>query len=42
VTVAAHSIVGGSAWEAAPWRAVQTAAWQVLDGGRWRGTEITL
>ena len=27
VTGAAHSIVGGSAWEPTPWRAVQRAAW---------------
>jgi hypothetical protein len=26
----AHSIVGGSAWERTPWRAVQRAAWNVL------------
>jgi hypothetical protein len=26
----AHSIVGGSAWEPTPWRAVQRAAWEVL------------
>jgi hypothetical protein len=26
----AHSIVGGSAWEPTPWRAVQRAAWKVL------------
>ena len=30
VTGAAHSIVGGSAWEPAPWRAVQKAAWEAL------------
>jgi hypothetical protein len=24
----AHSIVGGSAWEPTPWRAVQRAAWE--------------
>jgi hypothetical protein len=30
----AHSIVGGTAWEQAPWRAVQRAAWQALGGGR--------
>src|SRR5436305_10793329 len=30
VTGTAHSIVGGSAWEAAPWRAVQRAAWQAM------------
>jgi hypothetical protein len=24
----AHSIVGGSAWETTPWRAVQRAAWE--------------
>jgi len=26
----AHSIVGGSAWEATPWRAVQLAAWDAM------------
>jgi hypothetical protein len=26
----AHSIVGGTAWEPTPWRAVQRAAWEVL------------
>jgi hypothetical protein len=26
----AHSIVGGSAWEPTPWRAVQRAAWAGL------------
>jgi hypothetical protein len=26
----AHSIVGGSAWEPTPWRAVQRAAWQAM------------
>ena len=26
----AHSIVGGSAWEPTPWRAVQRAAWGTL------------
>jgi hypothetical protein len=31
VTGMAHSIVGGSAWEAAPWTAVQRAAWEVLN-----------
>jgi len=31
VTGQAHSIVGGSAWEATPWRAVQRAAWAALD-----------
>ena len=25
-----HSIVGGSAWEPTPWRAVQRSAWEVL------------
>jgi hypothetical protein len=30
VTGAAHSIVGGSAWEPTPWRAVQRAAWAVM------------
>ena len=45
----AHSIVGGSAWEPTPWRAVQRAAWNTLwrrsvsdDGeprrARWRPT----
>jgi hypothetical protein len=28
VTGIAHSILGGSAWEPAPWTAVQQAAWQ--------------
>jgi hypothetical protein len=27
----AHSIVGGSAWEPTPWRAVQRAAWETLN-----------
>jgi hypothetical protein len=27
----AHSIVGGPAWERTPWRAVQRAAWEVLN-----------
>jgi hypothetical protein len=27
----AHSIVGGSAWEPTPWRAVQRAAWEPID-----------
>jgi hypothetical protein len=27
----AHSIVGGSAWEPTPWRAVQRAAWAALE-----------
>jgi hypothetical protein len=27
VTGMAHSIVGGTAWEPTPWRAVQRAAW---------------
>jgi hypothetical protein len=27
----AHSIVGGSAWEPTPWRAVQRAAWATLN-----------
>lgn len=31
VTGMAHSIVGGSAWEPRPWRAVQKAAWQALN-----------
>jgi hypothetical protein len=26
----AHSVVGGSAWEQTPWRAVQRAAWETL------------
>jgi hypothetical protein len=26
----AHSIVGGSAWEPTPWRAVQRAAWEAV------------
>jgi hypothetical protein len=26
----AHSIVGGTAWESAPWTAVQRAAWDAL------------
>ena len=26
----AHSIVGGSAWEPTPWRAVQRAAWRAM------------
>ena len=26
----AHSIVGGTAWEPTPWRAVQRAAWEAL------------
>jgi hypothetical protein len=30
VTGQAHSIVGGSAWEATAWRAVQRAAWEAL------------
>jgi hypothetical protein len=30
VTGAAHSIVGGSAWEPTPWRAVQSAAWEAF------------
>ena len=30
VTGQAHSIVGGSAWEPTPWRAVQSAAWETL------------
>ena len=28
-----HSIVGGSAWEPTPWRAVQRAAWETLNNG---------
>jgi len=31
VTGAAHSIVGGSAWEPTPWRAVQQAGWAALE-----------
>ena len=31
VTGMAHSIIGGSAWEATPWRAVQRAAWEVVN-----------
>jgi hypothetical protein len=27
----AHSIVGGSAWEPTPWRAVQRAAWAAVN-----------
>jgi hypothetical protein len=27
----AHSVVGGSAWEPMPWRAVQRAAWEALE-----------
>jgi hypothetical protein len=34
VTGVAHSIVGGSAWEPTPWRAVQRAAWEVVGAGR--------
>jgi hypothetical protein len=30
VTGAAHSIVGGSAWEETAWRAVQMAAWAAI------------
>jgi hypothetical protein len=30
VTGAAHSIIGGSAWEPTPWRTVQRAAWEAL------------
>ena len=30
VTGQAHSVAGGSAWEATPWRAVQRAAWQAI------------
>jgi hypothetical protein len=26
----AHSVVGGTAWEPTPWRAVQQAAWTAL------------
>jgi hypothetical protein len=38
VTGAAHSIVGGSAWEPTPWRAVQRAAWSEQDGSEVLGT----
>jgi len=31
MTGQAHSIVGGSAWEPTPWRAVQRAAWEALE-----------
>jgi hypothetical protein len=34
VTGAAHSIVGGSAWEPTAWRAVQRAAWVAFGGRR--------
>ena len=34
VTGQAHSIVGGSAWETTPWRAVQRAACAALEYGR--------
>jgi hypothetical protein len=30
VTGAAHSVVGGSAWETTPWRVVQRAAWAAV------------
>lgn len=30
----AHSIVHGTAWEPAPWRAVQLAAWAALNDPR--------
>jgi hypothetical protein len=33
----AHSIVGGSASEPTPWRAVQWAAWEALERPRQRG-----
>jgi hypothetical protein len=26
-----YSVVGGSAWETTPWRAVQRAAWAAFD-----------
>jgi hypothetical protein len=29
----AHSIVGGTAWEPTPWRAVQRAGWEALKRG---------
>jgi hypothetical protein len=43
----AHSIVGGSAWESTPWRAVQRAAWEAVgqanehkhDSGGHRGVQ---
>jgi hypothetical protein len=28
-----HSVVGGSAWEPTPWRAVQRAPWWALRSG---------
>jgi hypothetical protein len=34
VTGMAHSIVGGPAWEATSWRAVQRAAWATLHDTR--------
>ena len=34
VTGAAHSIVGGSAWEPTPWVATQRAAWAALTSSR--------
>jgi hypothetical protein len=30
----AHSIVGGTAWEPTPWRAVQRAAWAAISTAR--------
>ena len=30
VTGQPHSIVGGSAWEPTPWRAVRSAAWEAF------------
>jgi hypothetical protein len=30
VTGMAHSIVGGTAWETTPWRAVHRSGWQAL------------
>ena len=41
----AHSIVGGSAWEATAWRAVHRAAWAALKGARiwrWRQHAVVL
>jgi hypothetical protein len=34
----AHSIVGGTAWELTPWRAVQRAAWEALRQAPSRGS----
>ena len=30
----AHSVLGGTAWEPTPWRAVQRAAWATLTSSR--------